>query len=59
MPLSAGDKLGPYQVIAAIGAGGRGEVYKARETRLDRTVAIKIHFSDTCERMLGMVFSGS
>lgn len=42
MPLSAGDKLGPYDVIAAIGAGGMGEVYKARDTRLDRTVAIKV-----------------
>ncbi len=42
MPLSAGDKLGPYEVIAAIGAGGMGEVYKARDTRLDRTVAIKV-----------------
>ena len=42
MPLSAGDKLGPYEVIAAIGAGGMGEVYKARDTRLDRTVAVKV-----------------
>ncbi len=42
MPLSAGDKLGPYDVIAAIGAGGMGEVYKALDTRLDRTVAIKV-----------------
>ena len=42
MPLSAGDKLGPYVVTAPIGAGGMGEVYKARDTRLDRTVAIKV-----------------
>ena len=42
MPLSAGDKLGPYDVIGSIGAGGMGEVYKARDTRLDRTVAIKV-----------------
>jgi len=41
MPLP-GDKLGPYDVIAVIGAGGMGEVYKARDTRLDRTVAIKV-----------------
>jgi predicted Ser/Thr protein kinase len=42
MPLSAGTKLGPYEVFSAIGAGGMGEVYKARDTRLDRTVAIKV-----------------
>src|ERR1700676_1763448 len=42
MPLSAGTKLGPYEVFFAIGAGGMGEVYKARDTRLDRTVAIKV-----------------
>ena len=37
----AGDKLGPYEILAAIGGGGMGEVYKARDTRLDRIVAIK------------------
>ncbi len=42
MPLSAGDRLGPYEILAPIGAGGMGEVYKARDTRLDRTVAVKI-----------------
>ena len=42
MSLSAGNKLGPYEVIAPLGAGGMGEVFRARDTRLDRTVAIKI-----------------
>jgi serine/threonine-protein kinase len=42
MALAAGKRLGPYEVIAAIGAGGMGEVYKARDTRLDRTVAVKV-----------------
>jgi len=42
MPLSAGDKLGPYQIVSPLGAGGMGEVYKARDPRLDRFVAIKV-----------------
>src|ERR1700722_5667556 len=41
MPLQPGDKLGPYEILAPIGAGGMGEVYKARDRRLDRIVAIK------------------
>jgi serine/threonine protein kinase len=42
MTLNTGQKLGPYEIISAVGAGGMGEVFKARDTRLDRTVAIKI-----------------
>jgi len=40
--LSCGDRLGPYEILSAVGAGGMGEVYRARDTRLDRIVAVKI-----------------
>src|SRR6185503_9502331 len=40
--VAAGSRLGPYEVVSRIGAGGMGEVFRARDTRLDRTVAIKI-----------------
>src|ERR1700736_1794527 len=49
MPILPGRRLGPYEILSAIGAGGMGEVYKARDTRLDRIVAIKVlplHLAD-------------
>src|SRR3954468_16937793 len=57
MALAPGSKLGPYEIVSALGAGGMGEVYRARDTRLDRIVAIKVlpqhlsHRSDIQQRM--------
>src|SRR6202047_5125040 len=50
MPLSLGDKLGPYEIVAPIGAGGMGEVYRARDPRLNRDVAIKVSAAQFSER---------
>src|SRR4249920_2094434 len=54
MPLSVGDRLGPYEILAPLGAGGMGEVFRANDTKLDREVAIKVlpHFlGDDPERI--------
>ena len=53
MALTPGSRLGPYEIVSALGAGGMGEVYRARDTRLDRIVAIKVskeQFSERFER---------
>ncbi len=50
MPLSAGDKLGPYEIIAPIGKGGMGEVYRAHDSRTGRDVAVKISAERFSER---------
>src|ERR1700693_5359226 len=50
MPLSVGDRLGPYEILAPLGAGGMGEVYRARDPRLNRDVAIKVSKTEFGER---------
>src|ERR1700687_4434248 len=54
MPLAAGTRLGPYEIVAPIGAGGMGEVYRARDPRLGREVAVKVlpaSFSQDADRL--------
>src|SRR6476620_2748459 len=50
MPLSTGDKIGPYDILALVGKGGMGEVYRAHDSRLNRDVAIKVSNAQFTER---------
>jgi len=48
MPIASGTRFGPYEIISSAGAGGMGEVYRAKDTRLDRIVAVKVLPSELC-----------
>src|ERR1019366_4575108 len=50
MPLTSGTRLGPYEILSLVGAGGMGEVYRARDTRIDRIVAVKFSEARFSER---------
>src|ERR1700729_501919 len=50
MPLATGTKLGPYEIVSPVGAGGMGEVYRARDPRLNRDVAVKVSAAQFTER---------
>src|SRR4051795_10136193 len=50
MPFRSGERLGPYEILAPIGAGAMGEVYEARDTRLGRDVAVKVSGAEFSER---------
>jgi len=52
MPLASGSRLGPYEIVSRVGVGGMGEVWKARDQRLDRTVAIKTLHAQFTDRFV-------
>ena len=61
MSLSAGERLGPYEIVNALGAGGMGEVYRARDTNLNRVVALKIlpeSFAADADRVARVALAG-